>query len=699
MSNATAQTSTMTDAARQLTVDVDGPVATIRLDNQDQRNCITAKMWAQFPVILRHLESDPRVKVVIVRGAGSNFSAGADITTLMEILVDPGTGLHDGGLTTQAEQALSDFPKPLVAVIDGYCVGAAWQVAGACDIRIASDRAIFGITPAKIGIVYPLSAISRLVALVGPAVAKDLLLTGDFVSGQKALTLGLVTRLAPADRLDEDVRTLTATLSSRSQLSIHAMKNIVDVIASGGAGLAERNHFWQAEMAASQDPEIGIRAFLRKETPLFIWSPELGESLQTPSTRIRPHTSIASHAAPRGETMTDHDATLNTPDSDWNPIHITDYRDYPAEYVRLRENVPLAYTSDYDGFYGFMKYADVQKGTRDWKTYTSGQPFLEFPEFMRSIPLGENPPTHTFYRKFLAQYFTPDRVALLLPDIEEHVAERLDALINAGEGDMITEFGTIVPQQVLAKFLQLPDSAWETMAESLARADAVRLDVNALREVNKDLWNPTVEALIQDRRSTPLDPATDIMSGVLELMPDGRPITHEEAVAIGVQIFSAGADTTTAAIGSIMTYFGSHPDAQAELRQNPELIETAIDEVLRLYPPQHQAGRKSTKDVEAHGRVIPEGTKVGFNIFSANRDPDKFANPENFVIDRSPNPHLAFGHGPHQCMGSPIARAELIALVRQLLAKTSSFTLIDDAVSNGRPLRTGWSTVRVRFEK
>lgn len=381
---------------------------------------------------------------------------------------------------------------------------------------------------------------------------------------------------------------------------------------------------------------------------------------------------------------------------DWNPIQVTDY---PSEYDRLRAERPLAYTSDYEGFYDFMRYQDVQKGSRDWRTYASGQPFLEFPEFMRSIPIQENPPTHTFFRKFLSQYFTPQRVAMLVPDIEEIVASSLDPLIEAGEADMIEEFGTIVPQQVLAKFMLLPDDAWKTMAASLAKADAVRHDIEAMREVNKNLWNPTVESLIEDRRANPQDPSIDIMSGVLELQPEGRPVTQEEAVAIGVQVFSAGADTTTAAIGSIMSYLGSHPEAQAELRSNPELIETAVEELLRLAPPLHHTGRKTTKEVEAYNVTIPEGAKVGLNVYSANRDEQKFERGNEYIADRSPNPHLTFGHGPHQCMGSPIARAELQIMLRQILEKTSNFQLAAEPVSNGRPLRTGWSHVRVRFEK
>ena len=391
------------------------------------------------------------------------------------------------------------------------------------------------------------------------------------------------------------------------------------------------------------------------------------------------------------------DADTRIPNDDWNPITVTDY---PAEYDRLRAERPLAFTSDYDGFYGFMRYADVQKGSRDWRTYTSGQPFLEFPEFMRSIPIQENPPTHTFFRKFLAQYFTPERVAMLVPDIEELVAKNLDPLIEAGEADMIEQFGIIVPQQVLAKFLLLPDDAWETMAVSLAKADAVRHDIAAMREINKNLWNPTVEALIEDRRANPQDPAIDIMTGVLELMPEGRPVTQEEAVAIGVQIFSAGADTTTAAIGSILSYLGSHPEDQA--RPAPQA--RARGQRHRGNPapgtapaPHRPEGHARTSRPSA--RSFPQGAKVGLNVFSANRDEDKFVRGNEYIADRSPNPHLTFGHGPHQCMGSPIARAELQAMLRQILAKTSNFELSGPPVSNGRPLRTGWTSVRIRFEK
>jgi len=262
----------MVRTAGALRVEQAGPVATIVMDHQQRRNAMTKHMWQQFEPILDQLGADDSVKVVVVRGAGKHFSAGADISDLKDILHDPDTGRHDGGHVTAGESALARFHKPTIAAIDGYCIGGGWQIAGACDIRIASDRATFGITPAKVGIVYPLSGIERLVRLAGPATAKYLLFSGDFIPAAEAMALGLLARVVPEAGFWNDVTDFAQRLATRSQLSIQAMKDIVDVIVEGGSNLAERNAAWQREMAASGEPEIGIQAFLDKQTPTFQWS-------------------------------------------------------------------------------------------------------------------------------------------------------------------------------------------------------------------------------------------------------------------------------------------------------------------------------------------------------------------------------------------------------------------------------------------
>lgn len=250
-----------------------GPVAWLIVDNPVMRNAVTQQMWLQFEELLTRLDDDDAVKVVVVRGAGEHFSAGADIASVQEILHNPATGQRDGGDVSVAENALAAFRKPVIAAIDGYCVGGGWQIAGACDVRLASDRALFGITPAKIGIVYPLSGIKRLVDLAGPATAKYLLLSGDFVSARDAQQLGLATKVMDTASFWEDVNTFALRLAERSQFSAQGHKALVNALSSGSSAIEveQLSAYWQAQMAVSDDATIGVAAFLAKETPQFTW--------------------------------------------------------------------------------------------------------------------------------------------------------------------------------------------------------------------------------------------------------------------------------------------------------------------------------------------------------------------------------------------------------------------------------------------
>jgi enoyl-CoA hydratase/carnithine racemase len=250
-----------------LNVEKRGAVATLTIENSSKRNSVTAEMWAQFPPVLAGLARDPEVLVVVVRGAGDDFSAGADIGQLGSILHG---GATDGGSITEAEDALAAFPKPVIAAIDGFCVGGGWEIAAACDIRMTTDRATFGVTPARIGIVYPLSGIRRLVQLAGPAVAKLLLFGGELVDAQTALRYRMVTSVWPADAFWREVERVASVLATRSQLSIHAAKDLVNAIAEGGDAHARIEH-WMREVDASDDPAIGAAAFFERATPKFTW--------------------------------------------------------------------------------------------------------------------------------------------------------------------------------------------------------------------------------------------------------------------------------------------------------------------------------------------------------------------------------------------------------------------------------------------
>lgn len=242
---------------------VDG-VATVTIDNPDKRNAMNAAMWRAMPELLGGLAKDPAVRVLVLTGAGAHFCAGADISELSTI--DRADSRH---LSTAAEDALAAFPKPTIAAIRGFCVGGGCQLANACDLRIAEEGSQFAITPAKIGIVYPPSAIARLVTVVGPASAKYLLYTADLIDAGHALRMGLVSEIVP--ELNGRLASFTTTLLSRSQLTHEASKDIIDGLVTGTL-TGERVEGWLDEVVAGPDAAEGIAAFLERRAPVFTWA-------------------------------------------------------------------------------------------------------------------------------------------------------------------------------------------------------------------------------------------------------------------------------------------------------------------------------------------------------------------------------------------------------------------------------------------
>ncbi len=242
--------------------------ATITISNPAKRNAMTAQMWRQLPELLDQLAADPSVRVLVLTGAGETFCAGADIEALRG-QPDPGAA------AVVAEEALAAFPKPTLAAIRGYCVGGGCQLAAACDLRFAARGARFGVTPAKLGIVYPASSTRRLVGLVGPATAKYLLFSAELVDGERALRTGLVDELLAEDELDARVAEFTGVLAARSQLTQAAAKDFT-AMALGADGAADpgRLAHWAEQARGSADRAEGVAAFLERRVPRFTWTVE-----------------------------------------------------------------------------------------------------------------------------------------------------------------------------------------------------------------------------------------------------------------------------------------------------------------------------------------------------------------------------------------------------------------------------------------
>lgn len=243
----------------RLITSVERGVATVVIANPAKRNAMTTAMWRSLPELLERLAADPAVRVLVLTGAGDTFCAGADISTLREI---PESAQ---GLAVAAEDALAAFPRPTLAAVRGYCVGGGSQLAAACDLRFAEEGASFGVTPAKLGIVYPASSTRRLVALVGPATAKHLLFSGELIDTERALRTGLADEVLPAGGLDERVEEYVRVLASRSLLTQAAAKEFA-------AGRTDRDAHWAGEARGSGDTAEGVAAFLERRAPRFTWT-------------------------------------------------------------------------------------------------------------------------------------------------------------------------------------------------------------------------------------------------------------------------------------------------------------------------------------------------------------------------------------------------------------------------------------------
>lgn len=253
--------------------DVTDGIATITISNPRKRNAMTPGMWRQLPPLLDRFAADPTVRVLVLTGHGATFCSGADIGSLTH-------GSDESkGLAVAAEETLAVFPKPTLAAVRGHCVGGGCQLAVACDLRFAADGASFGVTPAKLGIVYAASSTERLVRLVGPATAKYLLFSAELIDTARALRTGLIDEAWPTDALDSRVAEFASVLSSRSQLTQAAVKEF-----AAGPATAARVAHWDRQARGCGDPAEGVAAFLERRPPRFFWSaPGDASAAQSPA--------------------------------------------------------------------------------------------------------------------------------------------------------------------------------------------------------------------------------------------------------------------------------------------------------------------------------------------------------------------------------------------------------------------------------
>ena len=250
-------------------VEREGPVATIQLNRPAKRNALTVEMWNRLNALVEDLDRDTAVKVIVVTGAGEAFAAGADIEEFEKSARDPKLGEQVAEATYEAQKRLARNAKPTIAKIRGACVGGGCGIALCCDLRIADATAKFAITPGKLGLIYSLADTKRLLDLVGPARAKDILLTGRMLDATEAKAIGLVDRIIEPGDLDDAVKEYARAVAANSQFSARGTKRIVQMILDGAIDDDRETRRLFVDAFSGADFKEGVAAFLAKRKPIF----------------------------------------------------------------------------------------------------------------------------------------------------------------------------------------------------------------------------------------------------------------------------------------------------------------------------------------------------------------------------------------------------------------------------------------------
>ena len=387
---------------------------------------------------------------------------------------------------------------------------------------------------------------------------------------------------------------------------------------------------------------------------------------------------------------------------DWT----SDYDIFDPEYVKdpfpvwdeLREKCPVAHSERWGGSWMPTRYADLFAIAQDVGHFSSqevlvvpiGPPEGEEGEpdpfaGVAAPPITSDPPEHTWSRRLILPPFSIKSVAPYEDETRELCRSLIDGFIDKGEADAAVDYAQQIPPRIIASMLGIPKEMSSTFTQWTR-------DMLEFGLTNPELGIPSRQGLLtllfqtlSERRQQPRD---DLMSYLAQAQVDGDPVPDPHILGTAFLLVLAGIDTTWSSIGSALWHLAQHPEDRARLVAEPELMPTAVEELLRAYSPVTMA-RLVPEDVEYSGCPMSAGDRVIMNFPAANRDPEKFAEPDKVIIDRANNPHIAFGVGIHRCAGSNLARMEMRTAIQEWLARIPEFRLKD-------PSAVTWAGGQVR---
>ncbi len=386
---------------------------------------------------------------------------------------------------------------------------------------------------------------------------------------------------------------------------------------------------------------------------------------------------------------------------------------YPA-YRALREQDPVHYNALMDAWV-VTRYQDVtfvlsdprfsanrRQARNRFAQMVEAQALEErFGPFGRApTMLTSDPPEHTRLRRLVSKAFTARAVEDLRPRIAEIVAHLLADIRSEGRADLVASLAYPLPVIVIAEMLGVPpeerdrfkrwsDDVAATLGGPFAGAEAIERGATAVQELASYLR----EVIAQRRRQ----PRGDLISGLIAAEEQGQVLSEDEILSTSMLLLIAGNETTTNLIGNGVLALLQNPDQLQRLRDDPSLIRSAVEELLRYVGPVQGTARVATEDVEIGSRRIAAGQVVFALLAAANRDPAQFAEPDRLDIGRQPNPHVAFGDGIHFCLGAPLARAEAQEAISGLLRQLPGLALDGEPEWGGTFIIRGVRRLPIRF--
>jgi cytochrome P450 len=380
------------------------------------------------------------------------------------------------------------------------------------------------------------------------------------------------------------------------------------------------------------------------------------------------------------------------------------YADPYPTYRALREHEPVKRMPN--GGYFLTRYDDLAGIYKNTKLFSSDKKREFAPKYGDSLLyehhttslVFNDPPAHTRVRRLIMGALSPRAIAEMEPDLIALVDRLLDAVAAKGKIDLIEDFAAAIPIQVIGNLLDVPMAERDPLRDwSLAILGALEpvIGPDAFARGNDAVRDflSYLEILVERRRGNPGNPERDVLTRLIQGEDNGERLTAKELLHNCIFLLNAGHETTTNLIGNALVALSGNPGQKTRLIDNPGLIKTAVEEILRFESSNQLGNRITTEAIEVGGIALPANTSVTLCIGAANRDPAQFETPETLDIGRTPNRHLAFGTGAHQCAGMALARLEGAIAISRFLARFPGYELAAPPVRGGRVRFRGFLNV------